>query len=216
MVAEQGFIQSQAVANVRLQALNQRLRINLIQVGVLMFALFLLMVRPYWTGRTHEHMESLGFCLVLVCVAGRMWSILYIGSRKNRALTTLGPYSITRNPLYLFSTIGVVGVGLIFGSTIIALALGLLSYIAFTITATKEADHLTALFGGEFEAYAKRTPLFWPKFSLYQDSPDIVFSTNALKRTFLDGLLFLAIFPLMEGLEFVQNQGFLPAFLRLY
>ena len=200
----------------RQQALNQRLRIHLIQFGALIFALLLFLARPYWTGQTHEHIETLGFALVLVCVAGRMWSILYIGARKNRALTTLGPYSVTRNPLYLFSTIGVVGVGLIFGSSVIALALGLLSYLAFRLTATKEADHLQALFGAEFEAYARRTPLFWPKLSLYRDGADIAFSPHALKRTFLDGMLFLAIFPLMEGLEFLQNQGFLPALLRLY
>ncbi|MET4633538.1 methyltransferase family protein [Kaistia defluvii] len=200
----------------RTVALNQRLRIHLVQLGALIFALLLLLVRPYWTGQIHEFLESAGFCLVLVCVAGRMWSILYIGSRKNRALTTLGPYSMTRNPLYLFSTIGAVGVGLIFGSVLIALMLGVFSYIAFTMTATKEADHLRTLFGDEFVAYAAQTPLFWPNFSLYRDSPDVAFSTHALKRTFLDGLLFLAIFPLMEALEYVQNLDFLPALAWLY
>ncbi|MCX5519860.1 isoprenylcysteine carboxylmethyltransferase family protein [Kaistia defluvii] len=202
--------------NVRPVALNQRLRIHLVQLAAVIFALLLLLVRPYWSGEIHEFLESAGFCLVLVCVAGRMWSILYIGSRKNRALTTLGPYSMTRNPLYLFSTIGAVGVGLIFGSILIALMLGLFSYLAFTMTATKEADHLKTLFGPEFDAYAARTPLFWPKFSLYRDSADVAFSPHALKRTFLDGLLFLAIFPLMEGLEYVQSQGFLPVLARLY
>lgn len=181
-----------------------------------MIVLFLLLARPLWTAQTHEQMEAFGFCLVLVCVVGRMWSILYIGSRKNRALTTLGPYSITRNPLYLFSTIGVVGVGLIFGSIVVALVLGLLTYVAFTMTATKEADHLLVLFGSEFESYARRTPLFWPKFSLYQDAPDVEFSTHALKRTFLDGVLFLAIFPLMEGLEYIQGLDILPALVWLY
>ncbi|MFI5411077.1 methyltransferase family protein [Kaistia sp. UC242_56] len=200
----------------RTVALNQRLRIHLVQIAAMVFALLLLLVRPYWTGQVHEFLESAGFCLVLVCVAGRMWSILYIGSRKNRALTTLGPYSMTRNPLYLFSTIGAVGVGLIFGSVLIALMLGVFSYIAFTMTATKEADHLRTLFGDEFVAYAARTPLFWPNFALYRDSPDVAFSTHALKRTFLDGLLFLAIFPLMEALEYVQNLDFLPALAWLY
>lgn len=200
----------------RTVALNQRLRIHLVQLAALIFGLLLLLARPDWTGQVHEFMESAGFCLVLVCVAGRMWSILYIGSRKNRALTTLGPYSMTRNPLYLFSTIGAVGVGLIFGSIVIALMLGLFSYLAFTMTATKEADHLKTLFGDEFVAYAERTPLFWPKFSLYRDSADVAFSTHALKRTFLDGLLFLAIFPLMEALEYVQNLGLLPALAWIY
>lgn len=209
-------MQSSGAGALRTRALHQRHRINLIRCGAAVIVLFLLLARPLWGGRAHEHIESFGFCLVLVCVAGRMWSILYIGSRKNRALTTIGPYSITRNPLYLFSTIGAVGIGLIFGSIVVALVLGLFSYLAFTMTATREADHLAVLFGSEFEAYAKRTPLFWPKFSLYQDAPDVAFSTHALKRTFLDGVLFLAIFPLMEGLEYIQELSVLPALVWLY
>lgn len=200
----------------RARPLNQRLRIHLIQIGALAVAVSLLLIRPFWGGQVHEHIEAVGFGLVLICVAGRMWSILYIGSRKNRDLTTLGPYSMTRNPLYLFSTLGAAGVGLIFGSIIVALALGLFSYIAFRLTAQKEADHLRALFGAEYEAYAIRTPLFWPNIFLYRDSQDVVFSPYALRRTFLDGLLFLAIFPVMEGLEYLQDQNFLPALMRLF
>lgn len=200
----------------RIQPLNQRLRIHLIQAGALVIAVGLLLARPAWDGETHELIEMAGFALVLICVGGRMWSILYIGSRKNRDLTTLGPYSMTRNPLYLFSTIGAVGVGLIYGSIIVAILLGLLSYAAFLVTAQKEADHLATLFGASYDDYAARTPMFWPKPSLYRDSDEMVFSPDALKRTFLDGLLFLAIFPVMEVLEYLQTGGYLPAFFRIF
>jgi protein-S-isoprenylcysteine O-methyltransferase Ste14 len=196
--------------------LNQRVRIHLIQAGALLIAAALLFARPVLEGEAHEMMEMTGFALVLVCVAGRMWSILYIGARKNRALTTLGPYSVTRNPLYLFSTIGAFGVGLIYGSVVVALGLGALSYVAFLMTARKEAEDLRHLFGASYEAYAARTPIFWPDLRLYRDSPELAFSPDALRRTFLDGLVFLAIFPAMELLEYLQTSGLLPSLFRFF
>jgi len=200
----------------RQQPLNQRLRIHLIQAGATIAAAALLLARPVLDGQTHELIEMAGFGLVLICVAGRMWSILYIGARKNRDLTTLGPYSMTRNPLYLFSTIGAVGVGLIYGSLTVAALLGALSYLAFLVTARKEADHLQHLFGARYEAYAARTPLFWPNPALYHDTAEMAFSPDALRRTFLDGLLFLAIFPAMEFLEYLQSSQLLPTLFRFF
>lgn len=200
----------------RSQPLDQKLRIRLIQVAAAAIAAVLLVIEPVLTGQAHEQIELIGIALVLVCIAGRMWSILYIGSRKNRDLTTLGPYSITRNPLYLFSTIGAVGVGLMYGSLIVSSLLGLLSYAAFLVTARKEADHLATLFGQRYEAYAARTPMFWPRLSQYRDTNEMAFSPKALRRTFLDGLLFLAIFPVMETIEYLQANNILPVLFRFF
>lgn len=195
---------------------NQRTRIHVLQAGGLAFAAVLLLTQPVLLGDAHELIEMAGFVLVLACVAGRMWSILYVGSRKNRELVTSGPYSMTRNPLYLFSTIGAVGIGLIHGSIVVALALGLLSYLVFAVTAAREARYLETIFGPRYCAYAQRTPMFWPKPSLYRDSPEVVFSPDALRRTFLDGLLFLAAFPAIEAIEHLQAAGFLPVFLSVF
>ena len=54
--------------------------------------------------------EFLGFFLVFVAVLGRLWCTLYIGGRKDLDLCQSGPYSLTRNPLYFFSFLGLVGV----------------------------------------------------------------------------------------------------------
>jgi protein-S-isoprenylcysteine O-methyltransferase Ste14 len=195
-------------------ALNQRVRIHWVQAGAVLIAAAMLFARPALDGAAHEFMEMLGLSLVVVCVGGRMWSILYIGARKNRELTTIGPYSMTRNPLYLFSTIGAVGVGLIYGSIIVALVLGALSYTAFLITARREARDLTSLFGPAYAAYAARTPLFWPRPNLYHVPHEFPFSPAALRRTFLDGLMFLALFPVLEGLEYLQASHVLPSLFR--
>ncbi|MDN2583678.1 isoprenylcysteine carboxylmethyltransferase family protein [Aquibium sp. ELW1220] len=194
------------------EAFHQRTRIRLLQAGGVALGLLLLAGQPRWTGAVHERLEFLGFCLVVACIAGRLWSILYLGGRKNRSLVVEGPYSMTRNPLYVFSTIGAVGVGLIYGSVVVALLLGVLSAWAFFLTARKEEAYLREAFGQPYATYAARTPLFWPRPSLYRDSAEVSFSPKVLKQTFLDGLVFLAMFPALEAIEWLQAEGVLKVF----
>jgi hypothetical protein len=166
-------------------------------------------------GLTHEVIELVGLGLAIV-FAGRAWSILYIGSNKNRELITTGPYSIARNPLYLFSTIGAVGIGLMFGSVAAAIGLGLLTYAVFVVTANKEAEYLRTIFGSRYDAYARQTPFFWPKMSRYRDAPEVAFSPQALKRTLTDGVLLLLTFPAIEAIEHLQTDGTLPILMRVF
>ena len=194
---------------------NQRMRIRALQAGGVLLAALMLVVQPAIGNEAHEAIEMVGVGLVLACVAGRMWSILYIGARKNSALVTAGPYSMTRNPLYFFSTIGAAGVGLMLGSFVMAGALGLVVALALGLTARGEAEYLRARYGAAYDAYARETPMFWPKPSLYREPAAADFSPRALRRTFLDGLLFLLLFPLIELIEHAQEAGHLPVLLNL-
>ncbi|HTV67470.1 MAG TPA: isoprenylcysteine carboxylmethyltransferase family protein [Rhizobiaceae bacterium] len=200
----------------RLNPVNQRLRIHAVQAAALAAAAMLLLVQPRLHGEWHELIEMTGVGLVLVCIAGRMWSILYVGSKKNLELVTSGPYSLTRNPLYFCSMLGAAGIGLMQGSVIVALALAALTYAIFAITAAKEADYLRTVFGARYDAYAAETPMFWPKLSGYRDAPEIAFSPRALRRTFLDGLVFLAAFPAIEAIEHLQAAGYLPVIASIF
>ena len=195
----------------------QRKRLLIVQI-LSGFAIALLLVsRPAWNEMSwmHEAMEAAGAALILVCMFGRLWSILYVGGRKTSELVTSGPYSLTRNPLYLFSTVGVFGVGLVFGSIAVALVLAGLSYLVFAATARKEAAFLRTVFARTYPAYEARTPSFWPDFRLYVQPDEVSFSPVALKRTFVDALYFLAMIPLIEGIEYAQLAGYMPTFLWL-
>jgi protein-S-isoprenylcysteine O-methyltransferase Ste14 len=194
---------------------NQRRRIRLLQTGGLLLVAPLLFAHPLLTGDGHETIELFGLALVFACFVGRMWSILYIGSRKNLELVTNGPYSTSRNPLYFFSTLGAAGIGLFFGSVTLTLVLGLATWLVLVITARKEAAHLEAIFGQRYRAYADRTPLFWPNPALYRDTGEVTFSPVTLRRTFLDGLLVFAAFPAIEFVEYVRDSGYLPILFNL-
>jgi protein-S-isoprenylcysteine O-methyltransferase Ste14 len=208
-----GFI---AGAIMRLEPVLQRQRIHILQAGALAMIATVLLAQPSWEGSAHEFIEIAGISLVFACIIGRMWSILYVGDKKNRELVTTGPYSMTRNPLYFFSILGATGVGLMYGSLLVAIALGFVTYGVLGITAAKEADYLRTMFGPAYDAYSRRTPMLWPKTTLYVDAPEVAFSPKALKRTLLDALPFLAVFPLIETVEYLHASGVLPTLVRLF
>jgi protein-S-isoprenylcysteine O-methyltransferase Ste14 len=197
---------------------DQKKRIKLLQVFGLFAIASLLFSRPVWMDDQpmREVLEFSGYMLVFICVFGRLWSILFVGSRKNSELVTNGPYSITRNPLYFFSTLGVIGIGLACSSIIVAATLGIMSYLVFSFTARKESEFLKETFPTEYRTYAANTPMFFPNINLYKDGGDTTFSPKALFRTFIDVLAFFIALPLIEGLEFLHESEQWPTFVSLY
>ncbi|TIQ35717.1 MAG: isoprenylcysteine carboxylmethyltransferase family protein [Mesorhizobium sp.] len=200
------------------KAFDQHKRLIVVQVAAVVAIVLLFFSKPFLSEGSsgHELVETAGFGFVLVCFLGRLWSSLYVGGKKNDELIVSGPFSMTRNPLYFFSTIGAVGIGLMFGSALAAAILGLASFLVFRFTANREAEFLFGKFGAVYTAYAGRTPRFWPNPMLYRDQDQLVFSTSALKSTFRDGLYFLALFPLIETVEYFRAAGVLPTLFTVY
>lgn len=116
-----------------------------------------------------------------------------------------GPYSMTRNPLYFFSTVAVAGIGLMFGAVGYALLLGGAVGLILWMTARREAAFLSGHFGPEFDAYAARTPFFIPDPRLYHSRPVITFETATLRRNLFDAFVFLAFIPLVELVDELKS-----------
>ena len=91
---------------------------------------------------------------IVVAVAGeaiRIWAAGHL--EKGREVTTSGPYTFTRHPLYLGSTI--IGIGLAIASANAIVAVLVLGYLAITLTAaiSTEEAHLTEKFGSAYPDY---------------------------------------------------------------
>ena len=159
--------------------------------------------------------EWIGVVLIVVCIVGRTWSSFYIGGRKNREIVRIGPYSVSRNPLYLFSFIGAAGVGAQFGSLTIALFCVLIAWLVFRLVVNKEERALTARYGDTYRAYVAEVPRFLPRLSLWKNVDTLTISPRSVMMTFLDACIFLLAIPLADGIRFLQHAGYLPVLLQL-
>jgi len=158
----------------------------------------------------HEMIELAGLGLIVVAIIGRTWCSLYIGGRKKASVVDLGPYSISRNPLYVFSFIGAAGAGAQFGNVTAAIAAALITWIVFSIVVRREEAFLSEKFGGPYLAYKARVPRFIPKLSLWRNVDTLEIRPQLVWRTFVDACVFLAALPLAEGIEMAQVHGLLP------
>lgn len=164
-------------------------------------------------GLERRLIESVGLALIVVAVVGRAWCSLYIGGRKAAELVTAGPYSVSRNPLYLFSFIGAFGVGAQSGSLTLGL-LFLLGAMAIFLPLIRREEAFLRDTMPEFTAYRRRTPRLMPRFDLWKSPEEIAVRPVFFLRTLLDGLPFILAWPLFEAIAALQGVGVLPEIVR--
>lgn len=193
---------------------DQRIRIAALRVLFVICLPLLVFAQSAWTEPKwmFEILEVTGILLIISAVLGRFWAILYIGGRKNQTIMQDGPYSICRHPLYLFSTIGVTGFGLMLGTLVLTALLGVAVFSILTVTAKREEAFLRAEFGPEYDDYAARVPLILPKLSLFRTEPTVQVTIRTLWVNFFDSLVFLALIPLADLMEIIKEAGYVSTF----
>ncbi|AQR62485.1 hypothetical protein BZG35_13145 [Brevundimonas sp. LM2] len=158
--------------------------------------------------------ETIGLVLIVIAIVGRGWCSLYIGGRKATELVTTGPYSISRNPLYGFSFMGSLGVGLQSGSLLLGLVFLLAAMAIFLPLIAREESFLDYAMPRRFDAYRRATPLLWPRPSLWRTPEELTVRPSLFLRTLSDGLPFILAWPLFGGIDALQSGGLLPVLLR--
>ncbi len=166
-------------------------------------------------GPVHELIEYTGLACIVVAIIGRTWCTIYIGGRKKHVLVADGPYSLCRNPLYVFSIFGVVGIGFATGSIVVGAALGLAFWFVFDRIVRQEEIYLTEHHGAAFATYAAQVPRWWPNFSGWTDVASLEAQPERIFVTFREASLMLIALPLLEAVEWAQGSGWLPVLLRL-
>ncbi|MCU0831502.1 MAG: isoprenylcysteine carboxylmethyltransferase family protein [Rhizobiaceae bacterium] len=200
----------------------QRLRIKLLWAGGAVIALLVIFTQSVWEHRfvgvldLHGLVEIAGIAMIILAVLGRAWATLYIGGRKSNEVVTTGPYSITRNPLYLFSIIGAFGVGAQTGGVVVASVCAILTWAVFRATIGQEERFLSDSFGKTYDTYRAAVPRLWPDFSKYDRGGDLVIKPDRLFRTLRDSSLMLLAFPIIEVIEILQEAGKIPVLFYLW
>ncbi|MCC0032425.1 MAG: isoprenylcysteine carboxylmethyltransferase family protein [Brucellaceae bacterium] len=194
----------------------QRMRRLVLAIIILSVLGVLAFCASAWQSREiHEIVEAIGLGLIAAGILGRLWCTLYIGGRKSSELVDLGPYSMSRNPLYVFSSIAAAGVGAQTGSAVVALAFFIGCAVAFHVVILKEEAYLRNALGPDYLAYLERVPRFFPALAKFKDAPELTVLPRRLYVTFMDGLVFFLALPFFELVEYLQEAGVVPVLLRL-
>ena len=192
-----------------LSVFQQRRRL-VIFILLAVFGLVLVFGRSSQGEIMHDRIEAYGVVLIMIGIGGRLWSTLYVGGRKAAQLVTIGPYSITRNPLYLFSSVAAAGAGAQMGSLVATLGFGFLCAVTFYFVILREERFLGEAMGEPYQVYKSVVPRFFPKFRLYRDNEEVTFRPRMLKNTLLDGLVFFLSIPTFELIELAQEKSRIP------
>ena len=137
-------------------------------------------------------MMLIGCALVGVATVGRLWCALYIAGYKTDKLITSGPYSMCRNPLYFFSLLGGIGVGLCTEYLVLAAVIVVAFAAIYPITIKREEERLLSIYGDEYRAYIERVPRFIPNPRLLHEPGQYVVNAKIFRREVCDALCFAA------------------------
>jgi protein-S-isoprenylcysteine O-methyltransferase Ste14 len=106
----------------------------------------------------------LGFLLVTLACLGRIWCSVFIAGHKDEMLVTTGPYAACRHPLYAFSILGALGLGITSMSPLLCVLVVALIAALVVYAASCEEQFLADSFPEDFKAYVASTPnMWWPR-----------------------------------------------------
>lgn len=164
-----------------------------------------------------------GFCLMMIGILGRLYATLYIGGMKNsgsdgNSFIKEGVYGICRNPLYLFSFIGFIGL-LLIKAQISFLIVGIVAYLlAYRVTIRDEETYLEGRYGESYRQFLRDVPRFFPdrrlkNFTYPQKLTILVhFYHVEMKRA----LVWMGMGALIYIISLLHTEGILPAFITTF
>jgi len=163
-------------------------------------------VFPSWVDVTAE---LLG--LVLLCVAsfGRLWCLTFAAGKKDRTLLTIGPYSIVRNPLYIFGVVGAIGFGLAAENPWLIVVLAVFCAVYYPLTVAREEKHLQTVFGAAYSAYCGHVPRWIPRLDLYHEPEMLIIHPAKIRGGILYAMGYLWAFLLWDAIEEFREAGVL-------
>ena len=119
-------------------------------------------------------------------------------TQRAETLNTTGIYSITRNPLYLGNFFMMLGVSLFVRVWWVSLIYLLAFWLYYERIILAEESFLLSRFGADYEAYARRTPVFVPRFALWRANVIPFSLRTVLKREYSGFFGLIAAFTTLE------------------
>lgn len=195
-----------------LLVLAEKYRTSLTRILAVFFVSLLVLSGGGPASNLDSFFEMIGIFLLALCAFGRLWASVYISGNKMDNLVEVGPYSIVRHPLYLFSFLGVLGWGFISKSPTVFICL-VLSYVAYyPLVMISEERTLVRKHGERYLSYMERVPRFFPNLSLLREPVMYNVHTVILRKSIFDAVWFIwGIIP-VKIIEYLRVSGLLPFF----
>jgi len=183
--------------------------------GIALFIVIFFSKAPDKGSPIYEAAEMTGYVLITLAILGRTWCALYIAGHKNMALVQDGPFSVCRNPSYVFSFLGLVGV-LIGSHCLVLLVIALLYWAYYFFVIRSEEERLSRLFNGEFTGYCSRVHRFFPDPRKYWSRDVIEINSYLVLREIIRSGFFMWVLLLLKILEHlktieVNSKALIPA-----
>jgi protein-S-isoprenylcysteine O-methyltransferase Ste14 len=197
----------------------ERCRIPLAQVFASLLIALVLFTRSRWSEIAPVVASAFfaaGVVLAAVAALGRAWCSMYIAGYKGRVLVTEGPYSVCRNPLYLFSMLGGIGLGLTAKSLTFPLVFLGGFGLYYSLVIRREEQGLRQAFGREYDDYARVTPRFLPRLSSLREPRDYVVHPRIFREHLLSAAWFVWLIALVVLVEALHGVLALPSLSALY
>jgi len=197
-----------------------RYRILISKIFGIFLALIFLFSENIWSHKSYADLlslflQSIGLILVTVCVLGRLWSALYLCGNKTFTLVTQGPYSVVRNPLYFFSFLGVIGIGLTAGSITGLLLIIFMFMFNYLPTIFDEEKTLERFHNENLSEYLAKVPRLIPNFSLLNEPELYEVKPHAFRKTFFDVAWFFWVYLILVIIRGLHMFNILPAFFKI-
>jgi len=172
--------------------------------GIALFIVIFFSKAPDRGSPLYEAVEITGCFLVTLAILGRTWCALYIAGHKNTALVQDGPFSVFRNPSYIFSFVGLVGV-LIGSHYLVLLVIALFYWAYYVFVIRSEEKRLSRLFQEEFTSYCFRVPRFFPDPRKYWSRDVIEIDSYLVLREIIRSGFFMWALLLLKILEYLKT-----------
>ena len=167
----------------------------------LIFATVILSPPPQDPYHLYGYADMVGYLLIAFATMGRLWCGIYIFGRKSDILCQDGPYSICRNPLYLFSFMGGAGIAMTSNRIVLTIAFVAISCSYYFLVVKSEEKRLLHFYGQEYEKYCTKTPRFMPNFRNYWSREQMEINPQVIFHAIIKNMWF---FWLLFALEIIK------------
>jgi len=153
----------------------------------------------------YDIVKFLGYMLVMIAAFGRVFTTVFLGGYKNEKLIKDGPFSMVRNPLYVLSFIGTMGVSFLSMRLGIIIIAPIATAVIYHYLVKREEAFLLETFGQEYQDYLNQVPRFIPDLKKYKSPEHIEATPDRILASLYDALWWVLIIPLFSLL---QNFGY--------